>query len=907
MTQPLREELGEVVKSPKDSRNFRAIRLQNGLSVLCVQIPNSKKASAALAVRAGHFNDPLETQGLAHFLEHMLFLGNSQYPDPNEFPEFLSAYGGQQNAWTGSEFCNFFFDCQTRALSRALDYFSAMFTAPLFDEALIRKERQSIESEFRLKEKDELRRLYQVHKSTCNPEHPFSKFSVGNLDTLVENNSQTLQEQLREFFETYFNADNMRLTIVGAQSVDDLAQLAEQHFAKLPSGKANNPQQLEALPLYLPTQMGVYIQVKPVNPARRLIITLPLPGIDDDYNNKTTSFIAHILGYEGPYSLYAALRAQGWVNSLSAGGGMSGSGYKDFNINIQLTEDGVNNAFQVAQTVFNYIRKIKNEGLETWRYEEKRLTSELSFHFQESPPAGELAPQLSVNAHHYPIHDVVYGDYRMDGLSIQRAKSTLDLMAPERARITLIHCDVDTDRQTELYHTPYSIRALSADELAILKAARLPIDIRLPAQNPYITDHMEPYPLERKANEPNAVINKNGITIWHFQDPDFRVPKGHIYLNLESPTVNQSATHFAVARLWSELLIDSLNEALYDAEVAGLHFNIYPTQSGMTIHTMGLSAGQLPLLKQLMKQAWKIKFQRNRFTAVAQQLQQNWQSAHKNQPLNRLFAELNLTLQPRLFALHDMAEGLGDLNYKAFSQMSSELFKSMTVSALIHGDWRAKTALELHQLISESAEGRLTAQPPQLSPTRLGPGEVRKQTVAQTTDDNATLVYFQGDNDSPEQQITWMLAQQLLNAGLFDELRTQRQLGYVVGSQYFPVRRLPGFMVFIQSPTHEPDQLHQQILSVLAEKVAQLDDLLTLQRWKHAKHTLAEQLTVNDRSLRTRSQRFWGAIQMGETHFERNHEMSQALEQLQLSDWLNEIRRLIIEQPRQIVLLSCQQ
>ena len=46
---------------------------------------------------------------------------------------------------------------------------------------------------------------------------------------------------------------------------------------------------------------------------------------------------------------------------------------------------------------------------------------------------------------------------------------------------------------------------------------------------------------------------------------------------------------------------------------------------------------------------------------------------------------------------------------------------------------------------------------------------------------------------------------------------------------------------------------------------------------------------------------------MGETHFERNHEMNQALERLQLSDWLNEIRRLIIEQPRQIVLLSCQQ
>jgi len=907
MAQPLIEELGEVLKSPKDSRIFRAIKLQNGLSVLCVQIPNSKKASAALAVRAGHFNDPLETQGLAHFLEHMLFLGNEQFPDPNEFSEFLSAYGGQQNAWTGSEFCSFFFDCQTRALSRALDYFSAMFKTPLFDETLINKERQSIDSEFRLKEKDELRRLYQVHKTTCNPAHPFSKFSVGNLDTLVENDSYTLQDQLRAFFNTYFNANNMRLTIVGAQPVDELARLAKQFFADIPSGTPSSSKPLEDLPLYLPSQIGVYIQVKPVNPARRLIITLPLPGIDDDYKNKTTSFIAHILGYEGPYSLYATLRSQGWVNSLSAGGGMSGSGYKDFNINIQLTEEGVKNALFVAQTVFSYIRQIKREGLADWRYEEKRLTSELSFHFQETPPAGELAPQLAVNAHHYPIYDIVYGDYRMDGLALERAESTLDLMIPERARITLIHCDVTTDQQTDLYHTPYSIRSLSATELAILNDEPNDSDARLPEQNPYITDHVEPYPLERRLNEPKAVINKNAVTIWHYQDPDFRVPKGHIYLNLESPKVNESATHFAAARLWSELLIDSLNESLYDAEVAGLHFNIYPTQSGMTIHTMGLSAGQLPLLKQLMKQAWKVKFQRSRFEAVAQQLQQNWQSAHKNQPLNRLFAELNLTLQPRLFPLHDMAEGLSKLSYKRFSQMSNDLFSSMTVSALIHGDWQSETALELHELIRESAGERLTAQPPHLKPKRVPPNEVLTLSVAQATDDNAALIYFQGEDDSAEQQITWMLAQQLLNAGLFDELRTQRQLGYVVGSQYFPVRRLPGFMAFVQSPTHQAESLQEAISSVLSEKVEQLDDFLTLQRWKHAKHTLAEQLTVSDRSLRTRSQRFWGAIQMGETDFDRNYELSQALERLQLSDWLNEIKRLIIEQPRQIVLLSRQQ
>ena len=150
-----------------------------------------------------------------------------------------------------------------------------------------------------------------------------------------------------------------------------------------------------------------------------------------------------------------------------------------------------------------------------------------------------------------------------------------------------------------------------------------------------------------------------------------------------------------------------------------------------------------------------------------------------------------------------------------------------------------------------------------------------------------------------------MLAQQLLNASLFDELRTQRQLGYVVGSQYFPVRRLPGFMVFVQSPTHNTSALQEHIHTVLHDKIEQLDNVLTLQRWKHAKQTLSEQLTINDRSLRARSQRFWGAIQMAETDFDRNVEMSAALERLQLSDWISEVKRLVIKQPRKIVLLSC--
>ncbi|MEI8616969.1 hypothetical protein P4S63_04535 [Pseudoalteromonas sp. B193] len=53
------------------------------------------------------------------------------------------------------------------------------------------------------------------------------------------------------------------------------------------------------------------------------------------------SFIAHLLGYEGAGSLYSILKEQGWINALSAGGGINGSNFKDFNISLALTDEGI--------------------------------------------------------------------------------------------------------------------------------------------------------------------------------------------------------------------------------------------------------------------------------------------------------------------------------------------------------------------------------------------------------------------------------------------------------------------------------------------------------------------------------------------------------------------------------------
>jgi len=93
----------QVVASKLDDRCYRAVTLTNGLRVLLISDPKSVVAAAALDVHVGSFSDPNELPGLAHFCEHMSFLGTEKYPGEEEFSSYLSAHGGASNAYTDSE------------------------------------------------------------------------------------------------------------------------------------------------------------------------------------------------------------------------------------------------------------------------------------------------------------------------------------------------------------------------------------------------------------------------------------------------------------------------------------------------------------------------------------------------------------------------------------------------------------------------------------------------------------------------------------------------------------------------------------------------------------------------------------------------------------------------------------
>ena len=119
-----KESTDNLRKGGCDDRDFRYVLLNNNLKCMLISDRESQKAAATLIVASGNLNDPPEVSGLAHFCEHMLFLGTEKYPEENYYSKLIAKGGGTKNAATSEDYTQFYFDIKNESFEDALDSFS---------------------------------------------------------------------------------------------------------------------------------------------------------------------------------------------------------------------------------------------------------------------------------------------------------------------------------------------------------------------------------------------------------------------------------------------------------------------------------------------------------------------------------------------------------------------------------------------------------------------------------------------------------------------------------------------------------------------------------------------------------------------------------------------------------------
>lgn len=176
--------------------------------------PEQKLAAAALCIGVGSFSDPKEVPGMAHFLEHMVFMGSKKFPEENDFDAFIKKSGGSDNAATDFETTVFYFECLEKHFFQALDKFAQFFIAPLMKKDAIAREREAIESEFQMALPSDSSRRDQLMYSLAKENSPVNSFSWGNLITLRDNiEDDKLYKGVHEFRKRHYSSHRMTLAV----------------------------------------------------------------------------------------------------------------------------------------------------------------------------------------------------------------------------------------------------------------------------------------------------------------------------------------------------------------------------------------------------------------------------------------------------------------------------------------------------------------------------------------------------------------------------------------------------------------------------------------------------------------------------------------------------------------------
>nr|WP_269135162.1 insulinase family protein [Vibrio cincinnatiensis] len=870
--------------SPNDSNRYRNLTLTNGLRVLLIHDSSAQKSAAALAVKVGHFDDPIERQGLAHYLEHMLFLGTKKYPKSGDFQQFISQHGGSNNAWTGTEHSCFFFDVSPNTFDKALDRFSQFFIAPLFNTEALDKERQAVDSEFKLKLNDDSRRLYQVQKETINQAHPFAKFSVGNQETLADREGQSIRDEIIEFYQDHYSADIMTLTLLGPQSLDELETWATDKFTEIVNTQQANKNIVP--PLVTEEHTGLLISIEPLKEIRKLILSFPMPSTDAYYQRKPLSYFAHLLGYEGEGSLLIALKERDWITSLSAGGGSCGSNYREFSISCTLTEQGVTHIEAIIQAVFQTLTLIRQQGLNEWRYMEKRAVLEAAFRFQENARPLDMVSHLVINMQHYSSADIIYGDYMMQAYDEKLLRQILAYLTPENLRATLVAQGLHYDRKARWYQTPYAVQKWTPHQLQQFRLQDIHWPLSLPPKNIFICEQLEAKPLEQPQTQPQVLQELPGFRLWHLQENEFRVPKGVIYIAIDSPHSVANTRNIVMTRLCVEMFLDSLAKETYQAEIAGMSYNMYAHQGGVTLSLSGFSQKQPQLMKMILDKFALREFSEHRFQTVKHQLQRNWRNAAHDRPISQLFNAMTGLLQPNNPPYGHLLTALDTIERQELAPFVEQILSQLHVEMFVYGDWQQQDAQAMAEVLKDALRVSNQSYQESLRPlVMLGNNGTFQYEIDCDQDDSAIVVYYQSQEITPRNIALYSLANHLMSATFFHEIRTKQQLGYMVGTGNMPLNRHPGIVLYVQSPNAAPAELIRSIDEFLNAFYMVLLELNEYQ-WHSSKRGLWNQIAAPDSTLRSRAQRLWVAIGNKDETFDQREQVLDELKQLRRSDMI---------------------
>ncbi len=842
VSEPTAASDGEVVvrKSPNDSREYRYIELPNKLRAVLVSDPTTEKAAAALAVYRGSFHEPEDRPGLAHFLEHMLFIQTETYPEVDGFQTFIRAGGGSSNAYTALDHTNYFFDIKPESFPEALSRFAHFFIDPVISPEYSAREKNAVDSEYRMQIRDDGWRGYMVGKQALNPEHPASKFTIGSLATLAGD----IHEDLTSFFAENYSADQMGLVVISPETLDELENRVTPLFGKIVN-KDIGPD-YPTTPMYTERELPARLEITTLKEGAKVSYMFPMPSTREVYRNKPEQYFSNLLGHEGTGSLYQALSRRGWIESLSSGVTDLDRNASAMVVSIELTPAGKENVDSITDLLFTYVDLIKSQPPQEWLYEEQAKVAAMNFRFQEKTRPTSLVYLMAPRIDEFPPEDLLVAPYLMEGFDAAQIEKYLSYINPDNVLME-IHADTITGENTERwFDVPYTLTRTPPARKPVADVA-----LSLPAPNPYLPDDLE---LQKDAGDAIALaIDKPGLELWLDTETTFGSPRANMYLEIAVDGGLESPQDRSMAQLYRMLVEDSLSELTYPAYLAGLGYSLSVPDSGFEVRIGGYHDKQVELLTPVLEALVQAEIKPERFDTLKASLIRDWRNAAKERPFNQAFSALSDALRSGRWPRQQLIEALEPVTVEALRAWRTEKLDQVAVRGLWHGNIDASVAPKLEQLLA----ARLPIKETRFlrANARDVKGALRLQLPIEHND-AAMVLHVQDPDTSYESRARSSLAAQIMQPRYFNDLRTEQQLGYVVSITNSPVARRGGLSFVVQSPNTSAAGLEAATRAFVDTFVADWPEVSEADFEQH-KAGLINRLLQTPKNLNEQSQKYW--------------------------------------------------
>ncbi|PFH33527.1 sporozoite developmental protein [Besnoitia besnoiti] len=848
----------DILKPDADYRDFYHFQLSNGMQCLAIHHPKTTEAAYSVAVNTGSLYDPQDLPGLAHFLEHMLFLGTEKHPEPDSYDSFMTEHGGQNNAYTDEERTVFFNQVSDNSLEEALDRFSQFFKAPLFNRDYEEREVHAVNSEHEKNIPNNEERAWFTIRSLAKG--PLSRFATGNLETLStvpRQRGTDVVGRLKDFHRKFYCAVNMAVVVMSPRPLPEVESLLRKSFEDVSAGNANflgidqcPGDDYDKTPPFDASNTGKFIHMQSVGVEPSLWVAFSLPPTITSYKKQPTAILTYLFEYDGEGSLSELLRNMGLADEVSVVVDRTSLNTL-FAIKVDLTTKGACERGTVLQEVYKYINMLRNQGVNPQMVSSIAAQSRVDFHASQ-PSASEMneAARLAHNLLAYEPYHVLAADTLLVDPDARFVNRLLARMSPHQAIIAFADPQFKQNAESydvePFYGVEHKVSQLSSEQLNALENMTPGIHYREPPALKHVPgpDDLIMRPNISGMSVPELLgeeTGDGGHAIWWQGQGTVSVPRVHVNIKARtsrSHTDMKSRTQLAVLMA---TLREQLDETTVDMRQCGISHSLEVSGDGFDMGFAAYTPQQLyEVMAAVSSKLKKPQVEQERFDRVKQRLIEELEDPASKMAYEHAIEAAAVLLKNNANSRKDLLRLLKsesaslDNTLEAFRDLKLVHADAFVMGNIDRAD--AKEAVQLflqnsgflHIPMKEAARSLVIEQ--------KSPIEAVVSNPIRNDVNHATLVHYQLGVPSIEERVNLAVLGRMLNRRLFDRLRTEEQLGYIVGAKPYIDSSVESMSCILQGSKKHPDDvadLIEEEVRAMEEHIRSMPDA-ELNHWKDA-------------------------------------------------------------------------